>query len=251
MNGRRGWARAAAVGIGILVAGIAVVLWQPLRAEDGEEESFMKAREAMVRRDIAGRGVRDPEVLEAMARVPREDFVLPKYRRYAYEDGALPIDADQTISQPYIVAAMTEALEVEADDKILEVGTGSGYQAAVLAELAGQVYTIEIIDRLAEQARRRLEAMGYTNVTVRSGDGYQGWSEEAPFDGILVTAAPDHIPPPLVDQLKPGGRLVLPVGERWGVQDLLLVEKRADGSVHRKELMSVRFVPLTGEGNRP
>jgi protein-L-isoaspartate(D-aspartate) O-methyltransferase len=244
----RGWARMAAGGAGLLLGLAVSAWWGSIRADDGDKEYFMRAREAMVRRDIAGRGIRDETVLEAMGRVPREEFVLPRYRRYAYEDGALPIDADQTISQPYIVAAMTEALEVDADDRILEVGTGSGYQAAVLAELAGHVYTIEIIEQLADQARGRLLALGYTNVTVRAGDGYQGWMEEAPFDGVLVTAAPDHIPQPLIDQLKRGGRLVIPVGPQWTVQDLILIEKQADGSVRQRQMMPVRFVPLTGKG---
>jgi protein-L-isoaspartate(D-aspartate) O-methyltransferase len=186
-------------------------------------------------------------VLAAMGRVPREDYVLPRYRPHAYDDSALPIEARQTISQPYMVAAMTEALEVGADSVVLEVGTGSGYQAAVLAELVQQVYTIEIVEELATRAGARLKQFGYRNVTVRAGDGYLGWPEHAPFDGIIVTAAPDHIPQPLVDQLKPGARMVIPVGEQYDVQHLIRLTKQEDGTVKQESLMPVRFVPLTGK----
>lgn len=208
----------------------------------------MSEREAMVRLHLEGRGISDPAVLKAMRTVPREEFVPERHRRHAYADSALPIEARQTISQPYIVAAMSEALEVGPESVVLEVGTGSGYQAAVLAEMVRHVYTIEIVESLAESARVLLEGLGYTNVTVRAGDGYQGWPEHAPFDGIVVTAAPDHIPEPLVEQLKPGGRMVIPVGEQAFGQDLLVIEKDADGTVRRRNLMPVRFVPLTGPG---
>jgi len=211
------------------------------------KEEFVQKREQMVQRDLAARGITNQVVLAAMGKVPREDFVLPTYRAAAYEDHALPIEAKQTISQPYIVAAMTEAIRPSRDDVVLEVGTGSGYQAAILAEIVKEVYTIEIVEQLAKQASSRLKTLRYTNVTVRAGDGYVGWPEHAPFDAIIVTAAPDHVPEPLIQQLKVGARMVIPVGEQRGGQDLLVLEKQADGSVKKQSLMPVRFVPLTGE----
>ncbi len=206
------------------------------------------AREQMVQRQLAARGVRDPRVLEAMRKVPRHELVPPELRGEAYDDRPLPIGHGQTISQPYIVAAMTEALRLAGDERVLEVGTGSGYQAAVLAELAREVYSIEIVAPLAERARRDLARLGYANVQVRQGDGYRGWPEHAPFDAIVVTAAPDHVPEPLLAQLAPGGRLVLPLGGSFA-QELVLLTRGADG-VTRQELLPVRFVPMTGEAER-
>jgi protein-L-isoaspartate(D-aspartate) O-methyltransferase len=205
-------------------------------------------RESMVRDQIERRGVRDPRVLEAMRRVPREAFVPEAMRAQAYQDGPLPIGGGQTISQPYIVAFMSEAARVAPDDKVLEIGTGSGYQAAILAALGARVFSIEIRQELAERARRTLLETGHGEVRVKAGDGYRGWPEEAPFDAILVTAAPDAIPEPLLAQLKPGGRLVVPVGT--GNQELLRVTKTASGFEHER-LMAVRFVPMTGEAARP
>jgi len=192
------------------------------------------------------RGVRDTSVLRAVERVPRELFVDPAFADHAYQDMALPIDCGQTISQPYIVALMTDLLRPKAEDRVLEIGTGSGYQAAVLAKLVKTVYTIEIIAELGQQAAQRLQRLGYENVTVRTADGYFGWEEEAPFDGIVVTAAADHIPPPLIRQLKPGGRMVIPVGSRFMVQQLVLVEKDAEGATTTRQILPVLFVPLTG-----
>jgi protein-L-isoaspartate(D-aspartate) O-methyltransferase len=205
-------------------------------------------RESMVRDQIERRGVRDPRVLEAMRRVPREAFVPEAMRAQAYHDGPLPIGGGQTISQPYIVAFMSEAARLAPADKVLEVGTGSGYQAAILAAIGAHVFSIEIRPELAERARRALLETGYGEVQVRTGDGYRGWPEEAPFDAILVTAAPDAIPDPLLAQLKPGGRLVVPVGS--GTQELLRVTRTASG-FERETLLPVRFVPMTGEAARP
>jgi len=201
-------------------------------------------RERMVREQIEARGIRDERVLRAMRRVPRHRFMPEARRPDAYDDRALPIGHGQTISQPYVVAAMTEVLDLDGDEKVLEVGTGSGYQAAILGELAREVYTIEIVEPLAERARRALEELGYDDVHVRAGDGYRGWPEQAPFDAIIVTAAPDHVPQPLLDQLAVGGFMVIPVGDR--VQDLTLITRDEEG-YHTKELFGVLFVPMTGE----
>lgn len=189
--------------------------------------------------------ITNKNVLAAMGKVPRHWFVPVEYTHTAYHDGPLPIGHDQTISQPYIVAIMTELLQPQADHTVLEVGTGSGYQAAVLSQLVKQVFTIEIVQPLGEDAARILSERGYNNVEVRVGDGYLGWPEHAPFDGIIVTAAPDHIPQPLIDQLQIGGRMVIPVGPRGGIQELLVLTKQEDGSVSETEMMAVRFVPLT------
>jgi len=205
-------------------------------------DPFEAARNRMVEEQIRARGVRSPEVLRAMRGVPRHLFVPKELWDHAYEDYPLPIGHGQTISQPYIVAFMTEKLDVHKDHKVLEIGTGSGYQAAILAQLARHVYTIEIVPELAEQARKRLAK--YPNVTVRQGDGYKGWPEEAPFDRIMLTAAPPEVPQTLIDQLKPGGKLVAPVGDTlWG-QELVLIEKLPDGKIRRKSLLPVRFVPM-------
>jgi protein-L-isoaspartate(D-aspartate) O-methyltransferase len=211
-------------------------------------DPFEKARFRMVEEQILRRHVNDPLVIRAMRKVPRHLFVPERFREYAYEDEPLPIDFGQTISQPYIVAYMTEALGLRGNEKVLEIGTGSGYQAAVLAEIVKSVYTIEIVKPLADRAKAALKRSGYTNVFCRSGDGYQGWPEEAPFDAVMVTAAPQEIPEPLVRQLKDGGRMVLPVGEVW--QELILVTKR-EGRAEEKTLIPVRFVPMTGQSRRP
>jgi protein-L-isoaspartate(D-aspartate) O-methyltransferase len=203
-------------------------------------------RERMVRTQIEERGVEDAGVLRAMRAVPRHLFVPERHQDSAYADRPLPIGLGQTISQPYIVALMTELLAVEPGDRILEVGTGSGYQAAVAAQLADSVFTIEILDELAASAAERLRRLGYGNVVARQGDGYFGWEEHAPFDGILVTAAAGHIPPPLVAQLAPGGRMVIPVGGVFQVQHLVLVEKAPDGRVRTRNVLPVQFVPLVG-----
>jgi protein-L-isoaspartate(D-aspartate) O-methyltransferase len=188
----------------------------------------------------------DPRVLEVMGEVPRHELVPPARRDEAYENRPLSIGYGQTISQPYIVALMTDLLELKPTDEVLEIGTGSGYQAAVAAELAAEVYTIEIIPELHERASRDLRELGYTDVHTRLGDGYYGWPEQAPFDAIVVTAAASHIPPPLISQLRPGGRMVIPVGGRFQVQQLTVVEKDAGGEVTTRQLLPVRFVPLTG-----
>ncbi len=203
-------------------------------------------RDEMVRTQIEARGVRDAKVLAAMRAVPRHLFVPPELALRAHEDRPLPIGHEQTISQPYIVAAMTEALGLRGGERVFEVGTGSGYHAAVLARIARDVYTIEIVPELARVAAERLARLGVKNVHVRAGDGYRGWPEVAPFDAILLTAAPEEIPKPLVAQLATGGRMVLPLGPE-GRQDLYRMVKQPDGSLRRERLFGVRFVPMTGE----
>ena len=207
------------------------------------DSDYKNARDRMVGGQIRARGVRDEKVLKAMSRVPRHLFVPAQYQHLAYTDGPLPIGKGQTISQPYIVAFMTEALHLSPDDKILEIGTGSGYQAAILAEIVQEVYTIEIIPELGNRARDRPEGMGYNNIRGRIGDGYLGWPENAPFDAIMVTAAADEIPQPLIDQLKVGGRLCIPVGGPANVQSLILITKKEKG-LEKRNLLPVRFVPL-------
>jgi protein-L-isoaspartate(D-aspartate) O-methyltransferase len=189
----------------------------------------------------------DPRVMMAMGKVPRHEFVPPEQRRHAYANRPLPIGYGQTISQPYIVALMSDLVKPEPGDSILELGTGSGYQAAMLAELAGQVYSIEIVEPLGKQAAARLSGLGYDNVTVRIGDGYYGWEEHAPFDAIVVTAAASHVPPPLVAQLKPGGLMVIPIGSRFLTQQLVLIEKQPGGELVTRQILPVKFVPLTGD----
>jgi protein-L-isoaspartate(D-aspartate) O-methyltransferase len=211
------------------------------------DTELAEERERMVQEQIESRGVEDPRVLAVLRAVARHEFVPDPQRAHAYEDRPLAIGEGQTISQPYIVAVMTELLELEGDEKVLEIGTGSGYQAAVLGRLAREVYTIEIVSELAGRAEANLRRLGYANVHVREGDGYRGWPEQAPFDAILVTAAPERVPQPLVDQLAVGGRLVAPVGDVF--QDLVLVTRDAEG-VRQKRLIGVRFVPMTGEAQR-
>lgn len=230
---------------------LVALLWAPAVAcspeaprPESPEEQFAWKRERMVERDITARGVRDARVLEVMRQTPRHRFVPDASVQEAYDDTPIPIGHGQTISQPYIVALMTELARPKPTDRVLEVGTGSGYQAAVIAPLVRHVYTIEIVEELAREATQRLAALGYENVTVRAGDGYAGWPEHAPFDVILVTAAPEKVPPPLLEQLAPGGRLVIPVGAIWDVQELKLIEKGADGRLRTSDVAPVRFVPL-------
>jgi len=218
---------------------------RPGEALSADEARLAELRRHMVERHLAARDITNRRVLEVMGRIKRHLFVPDDLRFNAYDDRPLPIGHGQTISQPYIVALMTQLADPQPDDRALDIGTGSGYQAAILAELCKEVYSIEIIEPLADAARKRLERLGYKNVTVRCGDGYRGWKEKAPFDVIIVAAAPDHVPQPLVDQLAPGGRLVIPVGR--GFQELLVVEKDAQGRISRRSVADVAFVPMTGE----
>lgn len=201
----------------------------------------------MVERQIAARGVRDETVLRALRTVPRHEFVPASLAGEAYSDSALPIGYGQTISQPYIVGYMTELLALSPENKILEIGTGSGYQAAVLSRIAREVYSIEIVVALGKQAKERLERLGYSNVNVRVGDGYGGWPEAAPFDRIILTAAPPEIPPALLDQLAPGGRLIAPVGPGYGAQEIVVIDKDEQGRITRRVDLPVRFVPMVRE----
>jgi protein-L-isoaspartate(D-aspartate) O-methyltransferase len=214
------------------------------------EDVFDADRATMVRDQLAAphRGIRHAGVLRAMGHVPRHRFVPASQQAQAYRDHPLLIGYGQTISQPYVVAFMTEQLDPQPDHRVLEIGTGSGYQAAVLAELVKEVYSIEIVEPLAQAAAATLKDLNYTNVHVRAGDGYQGWAEHAPFDSIIVTCAPDHVPQPLIDQLRDGGRMIIPVGERF-TQDLVLLRKER-GSIRRQAVLPVRFVPMTGAAER-
>ncbi len=217
----------------------------------GAEDPLALARQRMVAEQLAGpgRNITNALVLAAMGKVPRHEFVPDRLRSRACQDRALPIGHDQTISQPYVVAFMTERLEPKLADHVLEIGTGSGYQAAILAELVAKVYTVEIIEDLAGQAAAGLKRLGYTNVYGRAGDGYQGWPEAAPFDAIIVTCAPEKVPPPLIEQLKDGGRMIIPVGPVWD-QELVLLRKQG-GSLERQAVLPVRFVPMTGQSQKP
>ena len=236
----------------IVLLGIHLVL--PAVGMDMASELFaqpyprQRERDRMVQEQLLARQISDQAVIQAMRDVPRHEFVSPDDSAEAYDDHPLPIGYGQTISQPYIVAYMTEALHVERHHRVLEIGTGSGYQAAVLASLVDQVWTIEIVEALAERARQTFHRLGISNVTNRAGDGYQGWPEEAPFDAIILTAAPDHVPQPLLDQLPVGGRMILPLGKT--MQRLILLTRTADG-VTRKDLFPVAFVPMTGEAQSP
>lgn len=236
---------------GLLRSGMLVMLSMVTRDDTAGAEpepdaahSYADARAQMVSQQIAARGIHDPRVLDALRTVPRHLFVPEQVRGEAHEDRPLPIGHGQTISQPYVVALMTELVRPSVEDRALEIGTGSGYQAAVLASLVEHVYTIELENALAQDAASVLKKLRYDNVTVRSGDGYLGWPEQAPFDIVIVTAAPDHVPQPLIDQLKNGGRLVVPVGSTFGTQLLQLIEKDASGKLTTKTISPVRFVPL-------
>jgi len=223
---------------------------QPARpAVPSDEAAFATARVRMVREQIEARGITDAKVLSAMTRVPRHEFVPVAQRREAYEDWPLPIGHGQTISQPYIVAFMTAALGPKPGDRVLEIGTGSGYQAAVLSGLVAEVFSIEIVAPLAQRAEADLQRLGYGNVRVRAGDGYLGWPEAAPFDAIIVTCAPEAVPPALVDQLKVGGRMIVPVGRAFGAQELYLLRKRATG-LETQAVLPVRFVPMVSSRAR-
>jgi protein-L-isoaspartate(D-aspartate) O-methyltransferase len=212
---------------------------------DATEVEFARLRDEMVKRQLTTRDIRDSRVLEVMRRVPRHEFVPEGLRSSAYSDHPMLIGHGQTISQPYIVALMTQLAQLEPSDRVLDIGTGSGYQAAVLAEQVEQVYSIEILQPLADSARERLHRLGYANIEVLCGDGYRGLPERAPFDAIVVAAAPDHVPQPLVEQLASGGRLVIPVGEHF--QNLLVIEKHTDGTTSELAVTPVSFVPMTGE----
>lgn len=216
------------------------------RLPGGPFDERRRERDTLVDRFLLGRDIEDRRVVEAVRRVPRHRFVPLSLAHRAYEDTALPIGYGQTISQPYVVAFMTQALELTGGDKVLEIGTGSGYQAAVLGELVEQVYSIEIVPELSDRTRERLATLGYGRVRLRTADGYYGWSEEAPFDRMIVTAAVDHVPLPLLRQLAPGGIMILPLGPPLGVQTLLRIRKDADGGLRRESLLTVRFVPMTG-----
>ncbi|MBI5522516.1 MAG: protein-L-isoaspartate(D-aspartate) O-methyltransferase [Desulfarculus sp.] len=235
----------------ILAVLLALTAWAT-GAQAGDDP-WRAARQRMVSQQIQARGVMDPLVLRAMEQVPRHLFVPPAWLASAYADHALPIGQGQTISQPFIVAHMTELLALKGGERVLEIGTGSGYQAAVLSLLAGEVYSIELVPELCQEAAERLAGLGYAKVRVRCGDGYQGWPEAAPFQAIMVTAAAPEVPPLLVEQLAPGGRLLLPLGPAGGLQFLVLVEKTLDGRLVSRELDPVRFVPLVpgGAGGRP
>jgi protein-L-isoaspartate(D-aspartate) O-methyltransferase len=242
-------------GVQSVLAALLLACGPQASAADTDTDRYAAERQALMReierdvRDTAeylNRRELDPRVMAAMASVPRHEFVLPEDRDLAYENSPLPIGHGQTISQPYIVAVMTDLLEPAPGCRALEVGTGSGYQAAVLAKLCDQVYTLEIVEPLGQQATQRLARLGYENVDVRIGDGYYGWPEAAPFDVIVVTAVAGHIPPPLLKQLKPGGRMVLPVGTRFTTQQLVLVRKLENGRITTRQMLPVAFVPLTG-----
>jgi protein-L-isoaspartate(D-aspartate) O-methyltransferase len=217
------------------------VEWERPRFEERMDE-----REQLVQSGIIAQGIQDPEVIEAMLHVPRHKFVTQAQQRRAYMNEPLPIGHGQTISQPYIVAFMAEMLEVEPGDKVLEIGTGSGYHAAVISELTPHVFSIEIVEPLAVQARSVYDDLGYTYIQTKTGDGYYGWEEHAPFDKIIVTAAAGHIPPPLIEQLKPGGIMAIPVGSPYQTQTLMKVTKTEDGQTRTERLLPVRFVPMTG-----
>ena len=224
---------------------VMLVLWLSLGSPATAQQRFDLQREAMVQKSLEAEGIRNPRVLDAMRKVPRHEFVRTADRSRAYEDTALPIGNQQTISPPYVVAYMTEVLDPGPEDRVLEIGTGSGYQASVLGAICRDVYTIEIVPQLAKQATRRLQDLGYENVHVREGDGYKGWEEHAPFDRIIVTCSPESVPQPLIDQLKEGGRMIIPMGERYQQSFHLL--KKENGSLQDERLISTLFVPMTGE----
>ena len=241
----RAWEGLALVIIVFLVTSCGPAV-EPTDLASELDNGHLEARMKMVNTQIRGRGVTDQDVLEAMEMVPRHEFVPEHLKNQAYADHPLPIGHGQTISQPYIVALMTELLELERSDRVLEIGTGSGYQAAILAQIVAEVYTVEIIEPLASQAQERLARLGYDNLHTLHADGYYGWEEHAPYDAIIVTAAPDHIPQALVQQLQDGAQLVIPVGPPGGYQTLWQVTKEGD-QVKKRNVTGVLFVPLTGE----
>lgn len=219
----------------------------PVFGFSADDTPYAEKRAQMVEL-IEVRGVKDEQTLKAMSTVPRHEFVPERWRSQSYNDYPLPIGHDQTISQPYVVAFMTEQLQLDGDEKVLEIGTGSGYQAAILAQLADSVFTIEIIDSLSVHAQSVIKKLEYNNVFFRIGDGYDGWPKHAPYDCIIVTAAPDHVPQPLLDQLKNGGRMVIPLGSFW--QKLVLITKDDAGQIQQKDILPVRFVPMTGKAQQ-
>jgi len=237
----------------LLLSSLGLLVWLSssvlLPAEDKKADAYLKKRLEMVAEQLASRDITDQRVLEVMGKIPRHLFVGPGHRDQAYEDYPLPIDEGQTISQPYIVALMTQCLEPKPGEKILEIGTGSGYQAAVLAELSAQVYSIEIREKLADKAALTLHELGYKGVQVKWGDGYFGWKEKAPFDAIIVTCAANHVPPPLLDQLREGGRLIIPLGSTLYFQTLTLITK-VEGRPKVRQISGVRFVPMVGEAEK-
>lgn len=223
--------------------------WRQEKDEEKVKDEIHRQRKmVMVEQQIVQRGISDKSVLDAMRKVPRHEFVPPEFREFAYDDHPLPIGKEQTISQPYIVALMTELLQLRGkkEEKVLEIGTGSGYQAAVLAEIVGEVYTIEILEPLTLRAQETLERLGYKNVKVKTGDGFFGWPENAPFDAIVVTCASEKVPDPLIKQLKPGGRLIIPIGPSFSVQNLIAVTKDKYGNIKSENIIPVRFVPMLG-----
>ena len=237
---------------GFIVSLFFILLLTGFGSNDNLKDSdlYSSLRIDMVERQIISRGVSDPQVLEAMKSVPRHLFVPPEDRQMAYEDHPLPIGFGQTISQPYIVAFMTELMQIEKGDKVLEIGTGSGYQAAVLSALTDDVYTIEIVNELAESADNRLKSLGYNSIEVKNDDGYYGWSEKAPFDKIIVTAAAGHVPPELIKQLSPGGMIVIPIGKQFSVQYLTIISKDTSGTLSAERILPVRFVPFVGQAQK-
>ena len=236
-----------------LLSSLGLLVWLSssvlLPTEDKKADAYLRKRLEMVAEQLASRDITDQRVLEVMGKIPRHLFVSPAHRDQAYEDYPLPIDEGQTISQPYIVALMTQCLAPEPGEKILEIGTGSGYQAAVLAELSAQVYSVEIREELAEKAALTLHELGYKGVQIKWGDGYFGWKEKAPFDAIIVTCAANHVPPPLLDQLREGGRLIIPLGSTLYFQTLTLITK-VEGRPRVRQISGVRFVPMVGEAEK-
>jgi protein-L-isoaspartate(D-aspartate) O-methyltransferase len=237
------------LGVLLILSFLPSVAFVPSVALSAEDPVFTAARRRMVEHDLQGRDIRDPKVLEIMGRIPRQLFVEPSLRSKAYADYPLPIGEGQTISQPYVVALMTQILQIRPGERVLEIGTGSGYQAAVLAELGARVYSIEIKESLVKQAAQRLKELGYDHVQVKYGDGYLGWEEAAPFDAIIVTCAADHIPPALIKQLKEGGRLLMPLGSTTYSQTLALLTKK-EGKTDLQHILGVAFVPMTGEAQK-
>jgi protein-L-isoaspartate(D-aspartate) O-methyltransferase len=217
--------------------------------ENGQTGPFRESREEMVRSQLISRGIKDEKLLEAFRKVPRHSFVPEEYLRYAYADQPLPVGYGQTISQPYVVACMTEILEIAPGDKVLEIGTGSGYQAAILLEMGAEVYTIEIVKPLCTRAESLLKRLGYKQFQIMAGDGYPGWPEHAPFDAVIVTCSPSKIPQPLVNQLDEGGKMIIPVGKEGLIQHLILLEKE-NGKIRERKVMAVRFVPMVDEKDK-